>query len=54
MTVPARSIDRKLEALAKRIAAEKRVPLVSPTQGLTSQASTPNNNVPLPRQKGKS
>lgn len=46
--VPAHSIDRKLQALAKRIAAEKQPPRVMerpPTDGLTSTVLTPRKPV---------
>lgn len=50
--VPAHSIDRKLQALAKRIAAEKQHPKVMerpPTDGLTSTILTPRKPaVPVP------
>ena len=48
MTTPSRSIDRKLEALQKRIEAERKVkPLKSaPTDGMTSTSSTKETFVP--------
>ena len=48
MTTPTRSIDRKLEALQKRIEAElKFKPMKSaPTDGMTSTASTKETFVP--------
>ena len=50
-----RSIDRKLEALQKRIDAERnRKPVERPpTEGLTNHLlSTADKDAPLPRQKG--
>ena len=53
MTAPSRSIDRKLEALQKRIESERKFkPMKSaPTDGATSTVSTKDNFVPN-RQKG--
>ena len=52
MTRPARSIDRKLEALAKRIEAERKPMTRPPTDGLTSTASTEDKFIPNHRPKG--
>lgn len=43
---PTRSIDRKLEALKKRIDAERKPMTRPPTEGLTSTASTKDKLVP--------
>lgn len=48
MTAPSRSLDRKLEALQKRIEAERKFnPMKNaPTDGMTSTDSTKENFVP--------
>ena len=52
--IPVRGIDRKLDALKKRIDAERAKKPMSgpPTDGLTSTMSTENSNIPMKRQKG--
>lgn len=56
MATPTRSIDRKLDALQKRIDAEKAKKPMSeraPTQGLTNwEQTTAEKYVPNPRPKG--
>jgi hypothetical protein len=48
--IPVRSIDRKLDALRKRLEKERASkPMTKPIDGLTSTLSTENNDIPLPR-----